>query len=296
MRRLLIAAAVAALCLPIAGAAAQRQIVQSGNVRVSFDGRLAPRALPRERLAPVTVHLDGSVATVDGTRPPQLREISVAVNRAGRLSTAGLPSCPPSRLQQTSTEAALHLCRGALVGHGRFAVNVDVSDSSLIPAKGAVLVFNSSTRKGSGMVLHLYGTTPVKAAFVLPFEISRRSRGEFGTVFTAKIPTLASDLGYVTDIEADDRAQVPLRRRGAQLPQRPLRRAGRLPGGGLRPGQGHLHLPRRQAADQQAARGLQGPVATRPAPRLRREAQARPSRRASEACPRATVRPSAPPR
>jgi hypothetical protein len=201
MRRLLIAASIAALCLPIAGAAAQRQIVQSGNVRVSFGGRLAPHALPRERPAPVTVHLDGSVATVDGTRPPQLREIAVAVNRAGRLSTVGLPSCSPSRLQQTSTEAALDLCRSALVGHGRFAAGVDFPGSPLIPAKGAVLVFNSSTRKDPGMVLHLYGSTPVKAAFVLPFEISRRSRGEFGTVFSAKIPTLASDLGYVTDIE-----------------------------------------------------------------------------------------------
>jgi hypothetical protein len=201
MRRLLIAAAIAALCLPIAGATAQRQIVQSGNVRVSFGGRLAPRALPRERPAPVTVHLDGSVSTVDGTRPPQLREIAVAVNRAGRLSTVGLPTCPPSRLQQTSTEAALDLCRNALVGHGRFAASVDFPGSPLIPAKGAVLVFNSSTRKGPGMVLHLYGTTPVKAAFVLPFEISRQARGEFGTVFTAKIRTLASDLGYVTDIE-----------------------------------------------------------------------------------------------
>ncbi len=201
MRRLLIAAAIAACCLPIAGAAAQRQIVQSGNVRVSFDGRLAPRALPRERPAPVTVHLDGSVATVDGSRPPQLRELAVAVNRAGRVSTVGLPTCPAFRLQQTSTEAALDLCRSALVGHGRFAASVDFPGSPLIPARGAVLVFNSSTRKGPGMVLHLYGSTPVKAAFVLPFEISRRPRGEFGTVFTAKIRTLASDLGYVTDIE-----------------------------------------------------------------------------------------------
>ncbi len=201
MRRLLIAAAIAALCLPIAGAAAQRQIVQEGNVRVSFDGRLAPRALPRERPAPVTVHLDGSVATVDGSRPPQLREISVAVNRAGKLSVAGLPSCPAATLQQTSTEKALDLCRPALVGRGRFAASVDPPGSPLIPAKGTVLAFNSSTRKGPGMVLHLYGSTPVRAAFVLPFEISRRARGEFGTVFSAKIPKLASDLGYVTDIE-----------------------------------------------------------------------------------------------
>jgi hypothetical protein len=201
MRRLLIAAAVAVCCLPIAGAAAQRQIVQSGNVRVSFGGRLAPKALPRERLAPVTVHLDGSVAAVDGTRPPQLREISVAVNRSGQLSVAGLPNCSAATLQQTSTERALDLCRDALVGHGHFAANVDFPGSPLIPAEGKVLVFNNSGPKGAGMVLHLYGTRPARAAFVLPFKIARRPRGEFGTVFSARIPTLASDLGYVTDIE-----------------------------------------------------------------------------------------------
>lgn len=202
MRRLVIAAAVAALCLPIAGAAG-RQIVQKDNVRVSFDGRLAPRALPRERLAPVTVHLDGTVASVDGSRPPQLREISVAVNRSGRLSAVGLPACAAATLQQTSTQRALDLCRPALVGHGRFAASVDFPDSPLIPAKGKVLAFNSSGPDGPEMVLHLFGTSPVRAAFVLPLEISRRSRGAFGTVFSAKIPTLASDLGYVTDIELE---------------------------------------------------------------------------------------------
>jgi hypothetical protein len=200
MRRLLIAAAVAACCLPIAGAAA-RQILQKDNVRVSFDGRLAPRALPRERLAPATVHLDGTVAAVDGSRPPQLREISVAVNRTGRLSVAGLPTCPAATLQQTSTGRALDLCRRALVGHGHFAANVDFPDSPLIPAEGTVLVFNSSSRHGPELVLHLFGTAPVQAAFVLPLKVSYQSQGAFGTVFSAKIPTLASDLGYVTDIE-----------------------------------------------------------------------------------------------
>jgi hypothetical protein len=203
MRRLLVAAVIAACCLPIGGAAARRQSIEKGNVRVSFGGRLAPHALPRERMAPVTVHLDGSVTTVDGSRPPQLQEVSVEINRAGRLSVAGLPSCPASALQQTSTETALDLCRKALVGHGRFGVNVDFPGTPLIPARGRVLVFNSSDRRGPGMVLHLHGTAPVRATFVLPFEISRQSRGEFGTVFSAKIPTLATGLGYVTDIELE---------------------------------------------------------------------------------------------
>jgi len=200
MRRLVLAAAIA-LCLPVAVAAGQRQIVQKHDVRVSFEGELLPRALPRERPAPVTVHLAGSVDPVNGARAPRLRELSVAVNRAGRLSTVGLPSCSAAELQQTSSEAALAKCRGALVGHGHYAASVDSANAPLIPAEGKVLAFNSTRGDHPSMVLHLYGSRPVRAAFVLPFTISRQARGAFGTVFTAKIPRLAADLGYVDEIE-----------------------------------------------------------------------------------------------
>jgi hypothetical protein len=199
MRRLLIAAVIATAVLGIV-VAAQGEVYQRGNLRVTFDGRLRPHDLPRERPAPVTVSLDGTVGTVDGSRPPQLREITVAMNRAGKVFATGLPTCEASRLHQTSTEAALRLCRPALVGHGTFAAKVDSSNAPLIPARGKVLVFNSRIDGKQGMLLHLYGSVPVRAAFVLPFEIKRLSKGEFGTVFSTRIPTLAADLGYVTEI------------------------------------------------------------------------------------------------
>jgi hypothetical protein len=200
MRRSITAVALAFAALASAGTA-WGDLVQEGNLRVSFSGGLLPHALPRSRPAPVTVRLSGSVGTVDGSRPPQLREIKIAVNRAGLVSTAGLPTCSAPELQQTSTEAALALCRPALVGHGRFAVNVDVPNSSLIPAHGRVLVFNSSAEGRSGLLLHLYGSRPVRATFVLPFKIKRPGAGRFGTVFSTKIPRIASDLGYVTDLD-----------------------------------------------------------------------------------------------
>jgi hypothetical protein len=200
MRRLLVAIAIAC-CLPVAVATAQRQIVQDSKVRVAFEGRLLPRALPRERLAPVTVRLAGKIDPVGESRPPQLRELSIAVNRAGRLSVAGLPSCGAGELQQTTTEAALARCRGALVGHGTYVASVDFPGAPLIPAAGKVLVFNSSRPGRPSLLLHLYGSRPVRAAFVLPFKISRRAKGEFGTVFSTKIPRLAADLGYIDEIE-----------------------------------------------------------------------------------------------
>jgi hypothetical protein len=199
MRRLSLAA-VLILVASIAVATAAAELIQGGDLRVSFQAKLSPRALPRERPAPVTVSLSGSVRTVDGSRPPQLRKIKIGVNRAGLISVEGLPICTAPELQQTSTEAALARCRSALVGRGRFAVNVDFPDAPLIPAQGRLLVFNSRSHGRPAMLAHLYGSSPVRAAFVLPFKVSHPRSGDFGTVFSTKIPELASDLGYVTDI------------------------------------------------------------------------------------------------
>ncbi len=181
--------------------AAQAEIAQKGSLRVSFDGQLRPRALPRDHDAPVTVSLVGEVGTTDGSVPPQLREISIAVNRAGRVSVAGLPRCGKAALQQTSTEAALEHCRQALVGRGHFSASVNFPGAALFPARGEALVFNSRSQGKPGLLLHLYGTSPVQAAFVLPFDITHESSGRYGTVFSTKIPQLASDSGYVTALD-----------------------------------------------------------------------------------------------
>ena len=45
--------------------------------------RLAPP--PRERGVPVTVDFNVAVKTTDGSRPPQLRKVYLAVNRYGQI-------------------------------------------------------------------------------------------------------------------------------------------------------------------------------------------------------------------
>ncbi len=198
MRRLLIATVFGLIVL--AATAAQGEILQKGNLRVSFDTQLLPRALPREQLAPARVTMEGSISTTDETPPPQLREIALAFNRAGRITVAGLPTCSASELQQTSSEAAIAACRNALVGRGSFRAAVNFPDAPQIPAHGRVLVFNSRLHGKPALLLHLYGSTPVRAAFVLPFRIDRNRSGELGTLFSTRIPELASDLGYVTKL------------------------------------------------------------------------------------------------
>ena len=50
-------------------------------------------------------------------------------------------------------------------------------------------------------MLHLYGTVPVRATFVLPLAISHRATGQFGTFLSATVPVLAGGLGSITDID-----------------------------------------------------------------------------------------------
>jgi hypothetical protein len=198
MRRLAISATIALLA--VTAAVARGELVQEGNLRVSFDGNIAPRVLPRATPAPVTVHLETAIGTVDGSRPPQLRHVSIAVNRAGHLFLAGLPTCTSGELEQTNSAAALALCRGALVGHGSFDARVEFASGPLIPVNGKVLVFNSVVAGKAALLLHIYNSSPVRLAFVIPFTIDRRQEGAFGTVFAARIPRIASDRGYVTVI------------------------------------------------------------------------------------------------
>ncbi|MGE5282419.1 MAG: hypothetical protein ACM3N0_08900 [Chloroflexota bacterium] len=199
MRRLATVVLIA-LGAVIAGVVPAQGVVEH-SLRVEVNADFAPHALPRKRLAPIEVQLGGSISTTDGSRQPALRELSIAMNRAGRISSVGLPTCSPRRLQQTTTEAALAACPGALVGHGSFAANVDFEGAPAIPAQGKVLVFNARIDGRPGMLLHLYGSQPVRAAFVLPFTVSHKRHGRFGTVFLARIPRLASGIGYITKLQ-----------------------------------------------------------------------------------------------
>lgn len=197
MKRL---ASITLLCTLLAtGLAAAESTVQDG-LRLSFDARFSPHSLPRDSDAPVRIDVSGAVRTVDGSRPPQLRRITIAVNRYGRLFTRGLPGCDPGSLESTSSTVALRRCRRALVGRGRFGANVEFPSLAPFPVEGRMLAFNGRVGKRRVILLHIYGSNPVEATVVLTFRIRHPRQGKFGTVLTTKIPRIASDLGYVTDI------------------------------------------------------------------------------------------------
>ena len=199
-RRLSIAVLLLTVAL-LGAVAAHAEISQKGNLRIKFDGSFSPRSLPRSRPAPVQVNLEGTIESTDGSHPPPLRQLEVGLNRAGLLTTRGLPACPAAQLQSTTTATALERCRPALVGRGRFEATLESSGAAPIPVSGAMLAFNGRGGGRPALVLHLNSTVPVSATLVLPLAISRPSKGSFGTVLRTRIPTLAGGLGSITHIE-----------------------------------------------------------------------------------------------
>lgn len=199
--RLALSLLVAVLALSL-GSLSQAEIKQAGNLRVTFDANFAPRTLPRERPAPVKVEVHGAIATTDGSHPPSLRWLEIAIHRSGRLFTRGLPTCSAPVLQSTSSEGALERCAPARVGRGSFRADVALGGEE-IPATGKILAFNSRRAGKPSLLLHLFASVPVRFTFVVPLQIGHRKEGEFGTLLRARIPKLGGGLGSITKIDLE---------------------------------------------------------------------------------------------
>lgn len=196
--RLLVVAAVLAIGV---SAAAQGEVQQEGNLVVSFDGGILPRSLPRGEKAPVTVNVESTIKTSDGADPPpQLREITIAINRGGTLFDRGLPTCRIREIQPTTIRAARRICGGAIVGTGHVQVRVHLTNQEPFTFEGPLLAFNAKPLGGKRRLLaQVYGTRP-PSAFVLSFKILQRP-GQFGTVIKTTLPKSAWKWAYLTHFD-----------------------------------------------------------------------------------------------
>jgi hypothetical protein len=184
--RVVIPLSVAILALAF-GAASRAEVEQRENLRVSFNANFAPHALPRSTPAPVQVRIEGRIATTDGSHPPPLRWLELEIHRNGRLSGEGLPVCPASALQSTSTETAMARCGPSLVGRGSLRADVDLGRD--VVSGGKILAFRSRRGGREVLLLHLFASVPVRFTLVVPLKIDRK-KGQFGTVMRAQIPRI----------------------------------------------------------------------------------------------------------
>jgi hypothetical protein len=177
-------AAVLAVASWVAVSAQAEQSARAG-VRVAFRGSFAPSSIPRHRLAPISLTLEGSARREDGP-PPRLRQIEFAFGARGGLETRGLPACPLARLRNATSRQALARCRDALVGHGEITAEVPFNPADPIAVRAKVLVFNGRYNGGPAAWVHAYSAIP-PASFVLPFHLERPAKGTYGVLMSSPV-------------------------------------------------------------------------------------------------------------
>jgi hypothetical protein len=191
----------ALLALGALSSLAQGEATQKQGVRVTVDGSLSPKRLPRKGSAPVAVSVKGQIQALGGaTALPQLQKLRIAINSAGHIDLRGIPHCRINHINPSTNQEALEACKSSLVGEGSFSANVVLPEQSPFPSKGKLLAFNGTIGRQPAIFAHIYGTNPLPTSYVFAFRV-KQSKGTYGTVLETSFPRATGDWGYVTGID-----------------------------------------------------------------------------------------------
>jgi hypothetical protein len=172
--------------------------VRAGNLELTFNGGFSPKALPKKKLAPISLFASGSIKTLDGTHPPALKEFLLETDKNGSVQVKGFPVCKSGQLQSQDTAHAKAICKKAIIGTGKTEVEIAFPEQKPIPVKSDLLVFNGGEKGGViTFFIHAYITVPTPAAIVTTVKIKKIHKGRFGTYSVASVPKIAGGSGSV---------------------------------------------------------------------------------------------------
>lgn len=172
--------------------------VEAGNLVFTFNGGFSPKALPKKKMAPITLTASGKIRSKDGTHPPALKEAIVETDKNGAVFVKGLPVCKSGQLQSRDTRAARKACPKAIIGGGHTTVEVQFPEQKPILVDSALTVFNGGQRGGkTTFFIHAYFSAPVTGAIVTTVKIKKIHRGRYGLKSVASIPKIAGGSGSV---------------------------------------------------------------------------------------------------
>jgi hypothetical protein len=181
-------------------AAAEKPItVKAGNLVLTFNGGVTPKALSKTTMEPITLNVSGKIGTADGTHAPALNEVVIDTDKNGTIDVRGVPTCKANQLEATTTSQAEKACKPAILGTGTTDVEILFPESQPVPIHSKLLALNGGTTGGTTtLYIHAYLTSPVTAAIVTTVKISKEHKGPYGIRSVASIPKIAGGAGSVT--------------------------------------------------------------------------------------------------
>jgi hypothetical protein len=199
MRRAGVAALAALMIAGIGGASAA--VIQQEGIRVTVLSQVMPFKLPRDHPAPISVFVSGHVGTASGELPPQVKRMTIRVNRHGRLQSKGLPTCRLQQVKTASSDRAMALCGDAIIGSGRFWASIVLPDQRPYATRGRLLIFNGRKAGQPALFAHIFTASPFPTSFVIVFAIKKIHRGPYGTQLSASFPQALGSWGFVDRIK-----------------------------------------------------------------------------------------------
>lgn len=188
----------AVLALAVAGVATAFKpiVMEAGNLVLEANGGVKPTALPKKKMAPITVNVSGNIRTKDGTPPAALRETVIDFDKNGTVNAKGLPACPKGQLTSRSTTAAKKACPKAIVGKGSAEAEVAFPESTPFKARGPLILFNGGTKGGTTLLyLHFYASVPAPTAIITTVKITKIHAGRYGIRTVSNLEQIAGGSG-----------------------------------------------------------------------------------------------------
>jgi hypothetical protein len=193
--------ALAVALVAAASAAGDAALVEVNDIVLRADAGFEPKTLPRRHFAPIEIQGHVDISARRGAPLSPLRQALIDLDRDGRLSVAGLPTCAPETIAQQSTDEARQTCRGAIVGTGHVAAAISLLGGA-VQTRVPLTIFNGPPlATGPSVVLHARTLVPLPETYAILVPIERL-HGGFRYRARIELPPLAGGLGALTHIDA----------------------------------------------------------------------------------------------
>ena len=190
---LVLGTVLAVACAGIA-TAYKPTIIKEGNVELILNGGFKPTKLPKKKLAPIHLKIEGAINTLDGSHPSPLTEVIVETDKNGTINAKGLAKCTAGKLAARTTKAAEKACPKAIVGEGKTDVEIAFPEQKPFIIHSKLIAFNGGVSGGKTTIfIHAFLSNPVSAAVVTTVKVSKIHNGRFGTKSVATIPPIAGE-------------------------------------------------------------------------------------------------------
>jgi len=183
-----------ALALGSLGALAYAGVAIGVPPTQTFSGSISPTSLPKHSFAPVTAKVNLDVTSGDSNPPPKMLTATAVFDNQVKVNFKGLPTCQPSKLENTDQNAARKACRSAIIGTGFANAKVTFPDQAPIDAPAPVTLFNGAPKGGNPqIIIHAYTTVPAPTTFIVPGVLHKIAGGNQSVTF--QVPPIAGGYG-----------------------------------------------------------------------------------------------------